>query len=695
MMNRARLLVWLFLLPTTHTAFSDIPIEMQMVHLRIDGPREWSVFPDAPAAQALERNFNARPNATPLVLRLRHQDVKQTWDVQLNGNLLGRLRIDENDMIEYFIVPIGSLIDGRNTLVIAQDLKRSRIPDDINVGDILLHEASLDDVLNEARIRISVKSDHRNNLPARITVTNASGALQTVGAESNDHLAVRPGIVYTSTGFADFGVPAGEYTITVGRGFEYSIATTNVHVTTGESVTRELSIQREVNTEGYVACDTHVHTLTHSGHGDATVRERMITLAGEGIEVPIATDHNAQIDHRPYAEAMQVASYFTPVIGNEVTTSVGHFNIWPVDGSAAVPDHRSNDWNLIFDEIYRTPGARVVILNHARDLHGGTIPFGPKMHNAVAGANLNGWPIRFNGMEVINSGATQSELLQLCHDWMALLNAGHQVSPVGCSDSHDVGRHFVGQGRTYIRCDDRDPSQIDVDRVAEAFIRGEVMVSYGLLCEMRIDERYGSGATVQPSGETLQLSVRVAGPHWTTASQVYLFANGELIRSQSLVAADAADAPIGTHAIVNWEVDLPKHDTHLVAIAIGPGVDGLHWKTAKPYQPDSPNWEAHTLGVSGAIWIDADKDGRRWSAIDYARDVVATASGDLTQCLALLESYDESVAIQTAHQLQLAGLAPLSDTTLTLVSGAAEHVRRGFQKYQLQWRENQLARSSQ
>jgi hypothetical protein len=140
---------------------------------------------------------------------------------------------------------------------------------------------------------------------------------------------------------------------------------------------------------------------------------------------------------------------------------------------------------------------------------------------------------------------------------------------------------------------------------------------------------------------------------------------------------------------------LPKHDTHLVAIAIGPGVDGLHWKTAKPYQPDSPNWEAHTLGVSGAIWIDADKDGRRWSAIDYARDVVATASGDLTQCLALLESYDESVAIQTAHQLQLAGLAPLSDTTLTLVSGAAEHVRRGFQKYQLQWRENQLARSSQ
>ncbi len=38
--------------------------------------------------------------------------------------------------------------------------------------------------------------------------------------------------------------------------------------------------------------------------------------------------------------------------------------------------------------------------------------------------------------------------MQLFHDWMELLNAGYQITPVGCSDSHDVGRHFVGQERT-------------------------------------------------------------------------------------------------------------------------------------------------------------------------------------------------------------------------------------------------------
>ena len=37
----------------------------------------------------------------------------------------------------------------------------------------------------------------------------------TVGTESNEHLAVRPGVVYTSTGVARFGLPVGEYTITL------------------------------------------------------------------------------------------------------------------------------------------------------------------------------------------------------------------------------------------------------------------------------------------------------------------------------------------------------------------------------------------------------------------------------------------------------------------------------------------------
>ena len=79
-----------------------------------------------------------------------------------------------------------------------------------------------------------------------------------------------------------------------------------VSIVKGQRTAATIAIERQVPTEGYVACDTHVHTLTHSGHGDSTVLERMITIAGEGIELPIATDHNVQINHDPFARQMNV-----------------------------------------------------------------------------------------------------------------------------------------------------------------------------------------------------------------------------------------------------------------------------------------------------------------------------------------------------------------------------------------------------
>ena len=81
-------------------------------------------------------------------------------------------------------------------------------------------------------------------------------------------------MIYTADGTAKFGLPAGDYTIHAGRGFEYGIDTVRVSLKPGESVRKELVIRREVPTPGFVACDTHVHTLTHSGHGDSTDVER-------------------------------------------------------------------------------------------------------------------------------------------------------------------------------------------------------------------------------------------------------------------------------------------------------------------------------------------------------------------------------------------------------------------------------------
>ena len=55
---------------------------------------------------------------------------------------------------------------------------------------------------------------------------------------------------------------------------------------------------------------------------DSTLDERVLTIAGEGIELPIATEHNRQIDYHAAAVKHAVRQYFTPVVGNEVTTSL-------------------------------------------------------------------------------------------------------------------------------------------------------------------------------------------------------------------------------------------------------------------------------------------------------------------------------------------------------------------------------------
>ncbi|MCA9217599.1 MAG: hypothetical protein KDB27_31235, partial [Planctomycetales bacterium] len=96
-----------------HEVIYDSP---RMYHLRADGPREWSDFPERADATNVSVDFDATEKSARCALRIRQQDVKQTWNVTLNEKKLGALRIDENDMVVYFEIPAGTVVDGKNTL---------------------------------------------------------------------------------------------------------------------------------------------------------------------------------------------------------------------------------------------------------------------------------------------------------------------------------------------------------------------------------------------------------------------------------------------------------------------------------------------------------------------------------------------------------------------------------------------------
>ncbi len=667
-----------FVAATTPAFAQPRVLDAELHHLRIDGPREWSSFPESPEAASLELAFEATPNEREATLRVRQQDVKQTWRVRLNDDALGTLISDENDLVLALPVPPQKLKAGRNVLRIEPQAGPRSAPDDIRVGEVSLDLRPMREVLGEASLDITVTEDSNDAIPCRITIVDERGSLTPLDVEPAKPLAVRTGVIYTADGKARCGVPAGKYTVYAGRGFEYSLAKSIVEVSAGETKSVSLSIRREVPTNRWIACDTHIHTLTDSGHGDASVEERMVTLAGEGIELAIATDHNVQIDQRSVAERVGVRKYFTTVVGNEVTTPVGHFNIFPLEAGGPRPDPQHREWPPIFDEIQKTK-AGVVILNHARDLHSNFRPFDPKHFNAAVGTQLDGWPIGFNAMEVVNSGATQTDPMRLFHDWMTLLNTGHDIAPIGSSDSHDVTRFIVGQGRTYIRGDDSDPSEIDIGEAVANIRRGQVRVSYGLLAELTVGD-VGPGELAKPAGDELKASVRVLGPSWVKADRVALFMNGVLVRDEEVTEARKKELPDGVKFDEVWTLPKPPHDVHLVAIASGPGIHAAYWPTAKPYQPTSPEWTAHVLGCSGAVWIDGDGDGKKTAARDYARGAYDAAKGDLGRLVVSLNEYDAAVAAQAAaifHEKN-----PNSFNTIAQpLDGAALQVGAGFAAY--------------
>jgi hypothetical protein len=675
------------LLALSHSAATaDLIITGRMHHVRSGAEREWAEFPEQAEGPELVRTFQATSNRGEQTLRLRHRDLKQAWRVLVNGKEIARLPFDEADMITYWVVPAGTLREGANELRIVCTGPAS---DDVLIGQVTLIDRPREQVLSEATVDVSVhEAPGGRAVPSRITVVDEQATLISLGNVSDAQHAVRPGVVYSGSGTVRLKLPAGRYVIYAGRGFEYSVARAEVELALGSHASRSLTIRREVDTTGWAAMDTHVHTGAFAGHGDAAIEERMLTIAGEGIELPVSTEHNMRVDFEARSREAGVRDYFTPVMGSEVTTlSLGHFNVFPIPRDGSAIDQRAPDWLRLGEAIASAGKDPVIVLNHARDLHGGFRPFGRARHISVAGEDLESWSLPANAMEVVNSGAIMSDGLALPRDWMGMLNRGVALTPVGSSDSHDVSRYIVGQGRTYVRCDDTDPARIDVARAMERVRRGQVMVSYGLLVELDVAGK-GPGELLGPK-DALDVHMRVKGPGWTRAQRVVLYVNGEKARDEEIRTGTKA----GVKWEATWHLPRPSHDVHLVAIATGPGISAPYWPTAKPYQPTSIEFTGSVLGLSGSVFVDADGSGRFDSAFAYAQREISAAN-QARPLVTRLGSYDAAVAIQAASLLRAQDQGGFERLINSMIPVAPPQVAKGLTAYLEAWKGSQAESGS-
>lgn len=627
-------------LPALTLMADDLTVEARRLHLGKTGQFEWEAFKDRSVdAERLERRFEAKANATEQTLRLWQRDVKLTWPVLLNGRKLGTLVTAETAMESLLTIPAGALLDGENIL----SIEAPPSLDDIEVGPVFIAAKPMTEVMSGAQVDVTVTDGETGSgLPCRLTLTRMDGTLQPLRAEPAGAVAVRIGVVYTRNGKAMLSLPPGDYILHVGRGFEWSVERSMISLREGDTKQVALKLKREVPTVGWIAVDSHIHTLTHSGHGDAKIEERMLTIAGEGIELAIATDHNHHTDYAPSAASMGVAERFTPVIGNEVTTKHGHFNAFPIEPGARVVNHQQEDWAKLLPEIRATPGVKVITLNHPRDLHSGFIPLGGMQFNPKTGRHRQADALDIDAMEVITSAAMQSDIHLLYRDWFALLNRGHRIAAVASSDSHDVNRFILGQGRTYVAAKDADPTNLDLDEVWRSYKEGRLLVSLGLLTTLKVDDKFRVGDLATGLKDSIKVEAVVFGPAWTQADRIELFANGILIREQKIEDGHRA----GEKARIVWQLPKPAHDVHLVVIATGPGVTEPFWEIPRPYQPSSKTYVPRVVGSTNPIWLDADGDGRFEPAVAIARRLIQESGGDGVKLQDALKRCDEAVAVQ-------------------------------------------------
>ena len=563
-------------------------LDEKMHHLGDDKTPEWAEASADPEPQPLTLDFDATPNASEWLLELSARHVDNLWSIELNGAELATLKKLGGDIaLQRFAIPAGRMRAGKNTLTIrCKDSDKAQPGDDLTVGRIRLHEKSQRELFHLGRVDVTV-TDAANGqpLPARVTVADEKGNLPDLWYAEAPHRAVRKGIAYTSDGVAAIELPEGRWQIWASRGMEWSAAHQDVEVRAGAASKVALSITHEVDTTGWLACDTHIHTVTFSGHGDASIDERMATIAGEGIEVPIATDHNKQIDYRPFQQKQALEPWFTPITGNEVTTDNGHMNAFPLPPGTDVPPSKESNWEKLVAGI-RAKGAEIVILNHPRWPENGKDPLTKFGFDEATGARANGEKFTFDCLELVNSDCPTGPPSVTLPVWYALLNRGERFTGVGASDSHHVGV-IVGQGRTYVPSKSDDPTQLDVADLCRQFKQGHVSVSLGLFATIELagaglgDSIAGGrmGDTVAIGSDRVDVTVRVRHPSWVTPTRVDLVVGGTVAATADL-SPQPGDAACDCSRTLR--LPLPAGNCWVVAVATGARVTAPFWAMQLP-----------------------------------------------------------------------------------------------------------------
>jgi hypothetical protein len=461
------------------------------------------------------------------------------------------------------------------------------------------------------------------------------------------------------------------------RGPEWSLASHELALAPGAAGELRLEIVHELATPGWIGADFHLHTLTHSGHGDANLEERVLSCLGEGLEIAVAADHDHHTDYRPTMRALGVEGAFAAVTGNEVTTGIGHFNAFPLDPARPPVDATLQEAGALFRLLRaeRDPSgaAPVIQLNHPR--LGGIDYFGHAGLDPVTGTSSDPRYSRdFDSIEILNgnlalgyhdpvtgSRETHGHRHSVLADWFHLLNRGERYAAVGNSDSHHVRAIVAGYPRNFVRTTSDDPARVAPAEVAAAVRAKRLFATNGPFVEFSVaGATMGGEARATDGHARLELSVRAAS--WVDCDRAEVFVNGDLALTLPIAPQRAVER-LARELELCFLESCERHARSRPAS--GRAFDGWVVVAVEGDDPLAPVLpaEALPLAVTNPVWVDGDGDGRWTSPVErIAAALRAQPTPDLARAwFARLFPAEQALAV---------GLAPRGPFAAVLVEDA-------------------------
>ena len=449
-----------------------------------------------------------------------------------------------------------------------------------------------------ATLIVELKDEAGRPLAAKLSFRGTGGTRDpNFGNDGDETGAGR--FAWSGTGRFVRTLPVGKYKILATAGIERDAKRWEIEVRRDENLFLSGKLPRVVTTPGQVSADLHLHQAP-SIDADIGLATRIVSIAAEGVELAVASDHYAVTDFGPMVAALvqhgALAAPLITVVGSEISTvgnRFGHFNLMPMKTTDRVVFENTSPKRMFAEMRKASPGGLIQV-NHPRwdDIgYFHRFKLDPKT-SRLPYTMKDKFVWDFDAIEVMNGvdAASEAKVRKVLFDWIRLMGQGHRFVGTGSSDSHKLFFVDPGVPRTMIRHADGGDDKTDLNVTSKAALaalkRGQASVTTGPFISVTLAGKK-PGQTVRGGGEK-ELAIRVRAAPWIRVDEVevLLGPKGNRIRWISL--------PKGKKDVVRLDTRLklripPKSFVVVVAKGHTP-LPNVFQNGIKPFAFTNPIW---------------------------------------------------------------------------------------------------------